>query len=335
MPLFKAETSDDKATKAFWAWWAARRDAVAQAIADGRVDALVGEISQRVNAIDKGLAWELGPGRTSQHSLALSPEGDIGLRPTTERWLMAAPAADAVWEYYPARPGGKLLVLQVGQWKLDEDAFRIGVSADKSRRRLDVVPFHPGHSGLPREVRLQSTFLFLDHLLGEDDVERWIGKVDMAETEPANAVSPAGLLDAVADLRALPSAESFGLLRGQDNRGRPVVVTVNLALKRIDHLFHDRHGEVRFPLGPDWPPTSDRLDTLNAREDDLLAKLAGHAIYFGRVTMPGERTLHFVAEPGSDGPQIIEAWLRVNSDLRGSARWTTDTKWEFRRELGG
>ena len=334
MPTFKAGAGSDKPINAFWEWWARRAEAVARAIGDRSVGAMVGEISQRVNSIDKGLAWELGPGRSAQHSFSLSPEGDIGLRPTTERWLRAAPAADAVWEYYAARQGDRLMVLQIGEWQLDEHYFRIGASANQSYRRLDVEVFHPGHKGLPRQARLQSTFLFLDHLLGEDDVERWIGKIDMAEEESPSAVSPDGLLAAIAGLRELPTADSFAVLRGQDDHGRPVIVTADLSLKRIDHLFHDRHGEIRLPLGPEWPPASIRLDTLNAREDDLLARLAGRATWFGRMTTPGARTLHFVAEPGSDAPQIIETWLSANPDLRGSAQWTTDTKWEFRRELG-
>ncbi|MGZ6274451.1 MAG: DUF695 domain-containing protein, partial [Candidatus Limnocylindrales bacterium] len=186
-----------------------------------------------------------------------------------------------------------------------------------------------------KEACLQNAFLFLDHCLGEDDVERWIGKIDIAESEPTGSVGPDGLIAAVEALRTTTSDRTFAVLRGQDKRGNPVIVTVDLGLKRIDHLFHDRHGVVTFPLGSGWPPDSKILDAANAGEDDLLPKLDGSALYVGHVTQTGARILHFVAEIGSQAEQLTDAWLRANPSLRGSARWETDSKWAFRSELGG
>jgi hypothetical protein len=254
MPLFKRDKSDGDGIAAFWAWWAGRKYAVAAAIEAGTVVELVEEISSAVKAIDNGLAWELGPGHSAKHSFCVSSEGDISLRPTTQRWLISAPSPDETWEYLAARQGGKLLVLEVGPAKLNQEDFRIGIVPDEGRRRLNVALFHPGHAGLPREAQLQSAFLFLDHCLGEDDVERWVGHVELAETEPAGAVSPDGLLQAVEAMRSMAGNLTFSLLRGQDARGKPVIVSAVMSLKKIDYLFHDSHGGVVFPLGSGWPP---------------------------------------------------------------------------------
>jgi hypothetical protein len=198
-----------------------------------------------------------------------------------------------------------------------------------------VALFHPSHAGLPREAQLQSSFLFLDHCLGEDDVERWVGKVELAETEPAGAVSPEGLLKAVEAMRSMAKNLTFSLMRGQDGQGRPVFVSVAMSLKKIDYLFYDTHGEVAFPLGNGWPPDQKLLDAANNGEDMLIAALEGTAIYVGHITETGRRTLHFVAEDGAKAQQQTESWLRANSTLRGSAKWDQDPKWEFVRRWGG
>ncbi|MCA9640845.1 MAG: hypothetical protein KC492_09120, partial [Myxococcales bacterium] len=91
----------------FWAWWAGAAEDLASTInskqpLDG---SQIEAISERVRAIDDSLAWEMGPGRNSEHHFALSPEGDAELRVITQRWLARAPAPSANWEYYAARQG--------------------------------------------------------------------------------------------------------------------------------------------------------------------------------------------------------------------------------------
>ena len=74
------------------------------------------------------------------------------------------------------------------------------------------------------------------------------------------------------------------MLRGQDGDGRPVFVTLNAALKRIDHLACDHHVAIDLAL---LDPTEEGLTTdeeaeqLNALEDEL-APLLADAVYFGR-----------------------------------------------------
>jgi hypothetical protein len=91
------------AIQAFWAWWSTARLRIEQAISSGPRPDLVEEITSNVHAIDAGLAWELGAGQRAAHALCVTPEGRPELRSVTERWVRAGPAADAVWEYHPAR----------------------------------------------------------------------------------------------------------------------------------------------------------------------------------------------------------------------------------------
>lgn len=51
---------------------------------------------------------------------------------------------------------------------------------------------HPQFASLPDDAQAQITFLFLDALLGEEVVERWVGEVAWA---PAHGAAGSPLLD--------------------------------------------------------------------------------------------------------------------------------------------
>ena len=56
----------------FWTWWAGARGRVEAAIASGGFDErLVDEIGRAVDGIQRGLAWELAPGRAAQHAFCV------------------------------------------------------------------------------------------------------------------------------------------------------------------------------------------------------------------------------------------------------------------------
>ena len=96
----------DAGIEAFWTWWPEAGARISAAIADRKLEeALIAEVTAKVQAIHPKLTWELGPGGTAQHAFCLSSGGDPELRRLTERWLRAAPATDAVWEFHPARRG--------------------------------------------------------------------------------------------------------------------------------------------------------------------------------------------------------------------------------------
>jgi hypothetical protein len=90
--------------EAFWAWWPTVRLPVERSIATGQWDDLPEQLTRQVHEIHPELAWEFTRGQRAQHALCITPEGKPELRALTERWLRAAPATDATWEYHPARP---------------------------------------------------------------------------------------------------------------------------------------------------------------------------------------------------------------------------------------
>ena len=96
--------STTAAIQSFWSCWGTARPRIRAAIAGGPRPDLVEEITRHVKAVDPRLAWELGEGQRAEHALCVTAEGDPELRVVTDRWVRAGPAADATWEYHPARP---------------------------------------------------------------------------------------------------------------------------------------------------------------------------------------------------------------------------------------
>jgi hypothetical protein len=333
MRLFRRGEPGKNEIAAFWAWWAASRDEIASAIEAGSAPAWAGQISRNVSAVHKRLAWELAPGATARHAMIVTPEGDPEIRPTALAWASAAPEADAIWEYHPSRqPGAEGFVLVLGEARVDLDEVRAIAGWDDQHELLDVRLWHPAFPSLDQGQRRQAAFLFLDHLLGEDAVERWIGAIDILD-DPTGGRTPAELRAEVDRQRGTATGQCWVVAQGTDERGEHVVVNANAALKRIDLPFDDHHLAVAIQL----PGSLDEATSaaLNDEEDRLLAALEGTAVFAGRRTQAGRRTLHFVTATPEEAKAIAEPWARSLPSRRIAIEARRDPRWAFREQLLG
>ena len=344
MRFFKRTASDPAARGDFWAWWSGARDRVANAIATGGFDErLVGEISEAVASIHPSMGWELEPGKAAQHAFCISPEGNAELRQVALRWLASAPEPDATWEYHASKqPSPKLMGLEIGSWRFDLEEMRAIPSWDAARRRVDVRLWHPQFAEAPEPVRIQAGFVFLDSLLGEDDVERWVGQIDLLDA-PTGGRTPAELKAEVERHASDPSGdETWVLGELRDRSGSVAIVSANAGLKRIDHPFADHHVTLAVVFGADRMPTGGEAAVLNEQEDDFLRRVGDLATYAGRVTEPGVRTMHFVAEDPDALRPAIDGWAADLPDTlseglpqtRLKVNFELDTDWSFQRDLG-
>ncbi|MFT3914132.1 MAG: DUF695 domain-containing protein [Anaeromyxobacteraceae bacterium] len=320
---------------AFWAWWREAGPRLAARIDAGKAAEIEPELTQHVHAIDEGLAWETGKGlRGARHHLALSAEGDARLRVVTERWVSRAPAADAAWEYYPARQAwhttGARLTMHDPDFTLEEATMRVSPTVVPEREVLDVRIYSPAFAKIPEDARLRGTYLLLDNLLGEDAVEKWLGRIEPV-TEPVAPSEPlVALREQVARLASTAIGDRWVILKETDPEGAPIFHTVNLALKRVDHLLMDQHLAVTLPLKT---PTAEGLTTdaeaerLNQLEDALLADLGHDAVQIGRQTGHGRRTIHLHAAAVGPAEQRARDWARgvngyaVEIDSRPDPGW--------------
>ena len=157
---------------------------VAEAIVRGASTRGRQQDQQGGSAYPPGMAWGAAPGSRPSTRSACRPR-EPGLRQVALRWLEPAPKADATWEYYASRQPSKRWWPHGGRRTFELEEIRANTPWDETRRLVDVRLWHPMFPEVPEDVRMQAAFLFLDNLLGEDDVERWIGVIDLFEARPA------------------------------------------------------------------------------------------------------------------------------------------------------
>jgi hypothetical protein len=326
---------------AFWAWWTAEgAEQYATAIADGTVADLVEELSERVRAVSPDLAWELGPGLTSQHVLVVTAEGKAETRATARRWLRAAPEPDATWEYADARPaeldpgaGG----LRIGD--VEVDLADVRVAAQRVGNHVDVAVHHPRLRDLPEQARGTVVFLSLDQALGENDCETWIGAVEAALDPPADGLTLLGLRDLVSEVRDDATGDDgepvWVLLRGE-HEGVPMTAAAQVPLAPAWAPHLDAHLAVVVPYAdarPDGLPEPDKLDALRDLEDHLTERLAGSARLVAHETERGHRTLHYYVDSTLPGAAVAEAAVVGWPDGPVQVEQNPDPSWYAVRHL--
>lgn len=322
------------AIDAFWAWWINVRDEIVKAIDAQDIDPFVDPLMARVRAISPRLVWELGAGANAKYQLCVTGEGDARARLCAERWLAAAPDADDTWEHVAARQPRDVpdLLLKIGDVELDLEAFRFAARVDEVCELVDVGVFHPAFAEVESadEQCATATFLYLEQLLGEDGVARWLGFVDVYH-EPIDEAVLGGveLRDVVGQLESSATGRRWVTLRGEVD-GQPGELEANVALKRIDHLLLDTRIELSIMLEDDVDgmPTQEEADALGAIEAEVLAAVGDHAVLLGRETHSGERVLHLQA--AADGPALaaVDAVVEAHDDRAIGVETAHDPTWE-------
>ena len=322
---------------AFWAWWPQGREQIRAGIEARKFeDALVAEVTGKVQGIHPKLTWEMGPGSAAQHAFCLSPGGDPELRRLTERWLRAAPAdapSNGVWEFHPAKRGAPTLTeakLQIADHTVTLAEMRFTVTLDPNRELMNVTSYHPAFGAMPDDMRGMATYISLDRILGEDTVERWLGGIRTSAEPLENGGPFAMLLEAIGVLAGGATGERYTSMQGQAPDGRPMAATINLALKRIDHLACDTHVAVDVALADptaDGMPTDEESEALNDIEDELEDMITGDAVYFGRETVHGRRALHWFVAPDHPIRPQLEAWAAGHPERDVRLTWSADPRW--------
>lgn len=324
---------------AFWEWW---RD-TGRTISPHETTPLSDELTRRVRAIDPALTWHFGAGAVAQHRLTVSAAGIAESRPAAERWLRAAPPVTDgdTFEFrasHEADPGAIDAVIRLGDGNDDGFALadlRFGMTGDENRRRVNLDVFHPGFARATSEVRSTVTFLALDWLLGEDDVERWVGGVNPTADLSADGVTPDELRTAVATLAADRDPEQWvmGQFAGD---GKPGFAMWRSGLRWLDAPTFDRHNAiaVRYRAGATGlPADNDVLEQLRGLENDLVAVLGTGGLLVAVETTDGTRTLH--AYTDGDDQHVSDRLGRWAHERKLRLGAETDPAWRAMSDFFG
>ena len=330
------------AIAAYWSWWATTRSRFESTLNNASTGTppapeLAEEMTRQVKSIAPGLAWEFGRGRQhSRYYLCVTGEGNPELRPVAERWVRAAPSTDAAWEYYPARPPTPEEALEgvlqlPGRFRAQQLRLaeaRLDVRIDEDRQLIDVGVYHPLLRKLPEQTRTTPALLLLGWLLGEDGMERWVGRVDLHSTEPAGTVAAEALPEVVSALAERHPNPIWAVLQGHDKSGQPLMVVARRPLKRIDWPLFDLHGRLTVAGTAAPPPAKvpEAFNWLAKAQDDLGALLGEHAVLVARETRLDRRSLHLYCDSEGPAPGMVDSWRRIQPHPLNVA-WQPDPAW--------
>ena len=180
----------------------------------------------------------------------------------------------------------------------------------------------------------QIAFLFLDNLVGEDDVERWTGAID-ADPEAAAGITPDELRDEIRRRAASSTGDQWALIEARDGRDDPVLVRLNSSLKRIDYPYASHHLAVVLERGFDAAADVAEREAIDRAEEELAPALRDVAIEAAHVTDRRRRVTHFVCEDGERALEVARAWAARYPQWGTAASVESDPGWAFRRSYGG
>jgi hypothetical protein len=347
MGLFRRGRRDDApppdAIAQFWAWWQAEgRAATATAVADRAPERAGQAVSAHVGAIHPDLAWELAAGTSSAHVLVVSPEGNPDLRSAARRWLRGAPPADATWAYADTRqPVEDLddLELEVNGRVI---AFKdVVITARREGLRIPVAVYHPVFPDVDNGTRLTITYLALDAVLGEEDVECWVGEVTATESAPLDAFPLKWLRGLVRDLKAehtTPDGEPHYVMFQGNGADGPLVAMAQVPLAAATAPELDTHVAVFLPYlstNDSGLPSPGSLDALRRLEDSLTLDLEDRGRLVAHQSSAGTRVLHVYVDGTTDAADRVRAAAQRWTEGSAAVTVTHDPGWEMVSHLRG
>jgi hypothetical protein len=171
--------STDRAIEDFWDWFASNSSGLISMYAIRDFNALAEVLNRELDKIMCELAWEIGPGKKKPYLLTISSEGNPALRQIAETMIQFAPEL-ANWEFYSAKPPrhpAGIVYLPERKTQFDTRRWKFIPMERPENGRLDLVILDEQLASADREAALKAVSIYLDELLGEDTVERWIGEL--------------------------------------------------------------------------------------------------------------------------------------------------------------
>jgi len=163
-------------------------------------EAVLESLNKAVKAIHPKLVWEIGPGRSKEFFLAISPSGNNSLLSTTERVADSAPQWES-WEVLSAKPPKADWGFKV-DWgygcSVDFREWRYGLLALEEYNLFDVEFIIPNELKVLDKAELNRIgFFLLSSIVGEINVMRKIDSLFFLGEESLLAYEPKKLEDFV------------------------------------------------------------------------------------------------------------------------------------------
>ena len=316
--------AETEAVGAFWRWWSvAGAGLITAAVMSGVYVDVPEIISAMVMAIHPQLRWETGPGTRSRHRLCVSGGGDPRLRVLAERWRRAAPPATESWEFAAARqpqPDLPGVTLEGLAQPVDLALARIAVDWDDRRALTELTVFHPAFTRMGANDCRHAARLLVDWLLGEDDVQRWVGAINVSRSDPRDSQPAAVVPEFIQEVATRNPEPRWVMREAKTASGHRVIVCSLRPLRWVDHPLLDLHTAVRisYPRAVgDGLPDGKALMGLLHLEQELESVLGPRGMLVSSETSNGLRVLHYYSDSeDQNGGDSFERFAGSRRDVQ-------------------
>ena len=173
----KVEPTFKKNVEEFWDWFSQNSARLKKIIDEGNCADLVDETNEKIRKAIPSIGWCYGPGEgEGRHSLTLSPACDRDQQLLAEYWLSRKPDIPD-WDFYPAKQGDRSndsCSIETGGFRFVLKEIWVSAELDLENQKLDLTAWHHHFHEVDENEQYRVTFLWLDEILGEYDVENYI-----------------------------------------------------------------------------------------------------------------------------------------------------------------
>lgn len=359
------------AVAAFWDAWPSLRPALAESVDSGTPVApeTSEKVSELVRAIHPDMDWEIGkapepqagglddmdlstdidpaklleqlaalddPSRLTDapaYAMTLRPGATEDARVVSERWARSAPD-DAEWTFRPVRPADHDQLTATVNWddhELDLSHVSVSMRVDQANGRIDVGVYHPDNMFLSTETRRR----LADHItllaLGEDQVVRWVGRVEPLDERPLDPLPPTSM-PAVAKQMGdlLGGTDGWVTLHGRLPLQGAVEILLRHPVTRREYPALSLFVQVLTPYADadsDRLPKDSSSTALAELEARLKQILGDDGALFMRQSGAGQRMYIYYLDPESGVLPEFESALMDWPEGKIQLRTQLDPKW--------
>jgi hypothetical protein len=168
----------------FWSWFVSVQDRMAGLLGKSADSIDPQVITQRVNAIQPKLGWEIGPGGNKPFRFVISPSGIRSLISIADIVVKAAPELKT-WEICSCKPPKQWdyevrLRNNLGQYlSLDASNWKYALTGFAERDAFDVIFVAPELPNMDASSRKGAAYIVLDSIFGERVAIETFMKVDL------------------------------------------------------------------------------------------------------------------------------------------------------------
>lgn len=181
-PVASDESARKQAIAALWDWFAQNADRIRTPAPD---QSIIGEIADRLQPIDEGLAFQIGPATKEgqPYAFELSADGVRELIPVVEETVKAAPEIPG-WKIVAFRQPAPGATIMIRGKKVSAQDVRY--QSIPNEDKIDLIVFMPGMTELDDQESIHAGFLLLDAELGEYAVMTRLAGVDFLPAAQAH-----------------------------------------------------------------------------------------------------------------------------------------------------